>query len=334
MADEHMINDLLKRITGLIDEDDLKTASSELSGFVSTHPEVLDDRFKAELSMIEKMMDYKTNLNEWAYFRTMKLTYQYLCARYEDMLPEYGSDLGMGEDLPCKDVIWCCWLQGLDNAPIIVKKCVNSLKKLDREIRIITSDNYSEYVDIPEYIIKKKEQGIITNAHFSDILRAELLSKLGGTWIDATVFCSDKTMIEEVFNDSPLFCFSFAMRDSVNAYMLYDSWVLHCAKKSALIEDVKELLHLYWQNEDTLLHYFLFHLMFSIACVRHPEEKETIPLFTLEPCHILQFEMLKPYDKKRWDQIMKMSGIHKLTYKYDESKDIKGTMLDHLINEC
>ncbi|MCR5279031.1 MAG: capsular polysaccharide synthesis protein [Lachnospiraceae bacterium] len=283
--------------------------------------------------MIEKMMEYKSNLRDWAYFRTMKLTYQYLAARYEDMLPKFDKSSGIGEDLPCKDFIWCCWLQGLDNAPVLVKKCVDSLKKFDRKIMVITSDNYSEYVDIPDYIIKKKEQGIITNAHFSDILRAELLSKLGGTWIDATVFCSDKSMLDEVLNDNPLFCYSFAMRDSVNAYMLYDSWVLHSSKKSMIIEDVKGLLHLYWQNEDQLLHYFLFHLMFSIACNRHPEEKEKIPLFTLEPCHILQLEMQKPFEKKRWDQIMRMSGIHKLTYKYDPSVDIGGTMLEYLINK-
>ncbi len=325
------ITSVLNEITNLIDNDDLSGASVKLSVFLSEHPETVDERFKSELSMIEKMMDYKSNLKDWAYFRSMKLTYQYIEARYEDMLPVRDKAEGFGEELPYKDTIWCCWLQGLNNAPYVVKKCVDSLDRLGRKIIILTEDNYSEYVKIPDYILRKKEQGIITNAHFSDILRAELLSELGGTWIDATVFVSDPELIGQIFDKYPLFCYSFAMRDSVNAFMLFDSWILHCSKKSAIIEDTRELLHLYWQNEDRLLHYFLFHLMFSISCLRHVDEKDSIPIFSLEPCHIMQHEMLNGYDEFRFDQIMKMSGIHKLTYKYDTSADIKGTMLEHLL---
>nr|MCR5128871.1 capsular polysaccharide synthesis protein [Lachnospiraceae bacterium] len=48
-------------------------------------------------------------------------------------------------------------------------------------------------------------------------------------------------------------------------------------------------------------------------------------------CHILQQEMLGEYKEKRWNQIMKMSGIHKLTYKYDQELDIRGSMLEYLL---
>ena len=48
--------------------------------------------------------------------------------------------------------VWFCWLQGLDNAPELVKVCLRSQQKLltDREIIVITLDNYTDYVQLPD----------------------------------------------------------------------------------------------------------------------------------------------------------------------------------------
>ncbi|WP_228705710.1 capsular polysaccharide synthesis protein, partial [Klebsiella pneumoniae] len=51
--------------------------------------------------------------------------------------------------------IWICWLQGEDNAPDIVKKCIENIRVHNSEkfeIYIITWDNYKEYVQIPKHI--------------------------------------------------------------------------------------------------------------------------------------------------------------------------------------
>ncbi|MDE7095373.1 MAG: capsular polysaccharide synthesis protein, partial [Anaeroplasmataceae bacterium] len=49
--------------------------------------------------------------------------------------------------------IWVAWFQGEENAPILVKKCIESIRSSfpDREVVILTEDNFKEYVDIPEY---------------------------------------------------------------------------------------------------------------------------------------------------------------------------------------
>ena len=88
------------------------------------------------------------------------------------------------------NVVWFCWLQGLDEAPAIVKACYNSLKRhLVQEfkvqgvqgyvIKVIDSDNWKEYVELPSYIVKKWEKGRSPAALFSDLLRLELLIKYG-----------------------------------------------------------------------------------------------------------------------------------------------------------
>ena len=335
------IAELLVKIQNMIDTDDLGKVPAVIQEYLSQHPEAFDERFKSEMSMIEKMMDYKSNLSDWAYFRTMKLVYKYLSMQYAAKLPERAdsiatvppSDGQTDSLLPNADTIWTCWLQGEEQAPDVVKTCIGSLRKLGRNVVVLTEENIPDYVTIPNYIMHKCAQGIINNTHFSDILRVALLSERGGTWIDATVFISDQTLIGEVMENYPLFAYSFAMRDSISDCMLFDSWFLHSVSANPIILDVRDMLYEYWEKEDSLMHYFLFHLMFSIACRRHSEWNDAIPIFSLEPCHLLQHEMLAPYDELRWRHIMQCSGVHKLTYKYDTNANIRGTMLEHLLKK-
>ena len=50
--------------------------------------------------------------------------------------------------------IWICWFQGLDAAPHVVQECIASVKKhlADREVVVLTDDNYHHYVTFPDYI--------------------------------------------------------------------------------------------------------------------------------------------------------------------------------------
>lgn len=88
--------------------------------------------------------------------------------------------------------IWICWFQGLENAPELVKKCYQSVleNNKEKEIILITNDNIHRYVQFPKYILEKWKKGQITNTHMTDLLRLELLTRYGGMWLDATVFCS------------------------------------------------------------------------------------------------------------------------------------------------
>ena len=47
--------------------------------------------------------------------------------------------------------------------------------------------NLDKYIHLPNYILEKYKQGIITKPHFSDIIWIELLIKYGGTWVDASI---------------------------------------------------------------------------------------------------------------------------------------------------
>lgn len=101
------------------------------------------------------------------------------------------------EDLTPNDggvpkIVWFSWLQGIDQAPDLVKVCLASQRKHlpDYEFRVFDLSNYQHWIELPEYIVRKYKKGLIPAASFSDLLRLSVLQKYGGVWMDATVFCS------------------------------------------------------------------------------------------------------------------------------------------------
>ncbi|MCR5249141.1 MAG: capsular polysaccharide synthesis protein [Lachnospiraceae bacterium] len=327
------INDLLDKVLSSLNEDDYDSVVLSLQRFLEECPDQIDLRAKNEFLLVKKILELKSSLSEWDQFRLLKNVYDYCKLQYDkdELIRNSPSDATL---LSRRNTIWWCWLQGLDAAPEIVRACYRSLSRLGREICVITKDNLKDYVELPSPIMDKWRDGRISNTHFSDLLRLELLCSHGGTWVDATVFCSGTEVISPLLDDASLFCFRSVMRNGVSEYTGYDSWFLHSTKRSGILSDTRDMLYAYWKEEEELMHYFLFHLFFTLATWRHPDECASIPIFSTEPCHVMQMELQRPCSEKRWAQLNRMSDIHKLTYKYDDKIPMRGTTLERVLNDC
>ena len=213
--------------------------------------------------------------------------------------------------------IWICWFQGIENAPELVKACYNSVVKNynDKEIIVLTEENYKQYVDIPEYILKKWEKGYITFAHFSDILRIELLSKYGGLWLDSTIFTTKRS--ELVFNENiELFVYKQVDLDRKNPLSIVaSSWLMYSNKNNNIINLTKKLLHEYWKNYNHIINYNLIHLFFTLSTEVYKDEWDKVPTFNNISPHILQFELNDDFEEVRFNQIRDMSDFHKLNWR-------------------
>lgn len=246
-------------------------------------------------------------------------------------LPESGNESARGtEELPDADTIWWCWLQGLESAPDIVKACyrsVQSLEKFGKRIVVLDSENLFEYVSLPSYVVEKYQQGMIGMAHFADLVRLELLTSRGGTWIDATAWIAGTERLLSILEEDLFFYRS----GNVSEYLIFDNWFMHARKQSRILDATKRLLYAYWQRENEAKHYFIFQLFMTLACKYNTEEYEKIPRFSNEPCHVLQYELSKPFNERRWAQLLGMSDVHKLTYRLEESTERKGTMLEKVL---
>ena len=115
-----------------------------------------------------------------------------LISKYKYVIGNPEPDFQRTPELENK--IWMLWLQGEENAPNIVKASINSVRKHanGREVIVLNKDTVKKYTKLPDYVWKKFEEGKMTAAFLSDMIRLDLLYRYGGTWIDATVLLEDK----------------------------------------------------------------------------------------------------------------------------------------------
>lgn len=231
--------------------------------------------------------------------------------------------------------IWVCWLQGIENAPELVRKCFYSLKENmpDREIILITEDNINDYVHFPDYIIEKWKKGKITYTHITDLLRLELLINYGGIWIDSTVFCSGSN-IPKFMLDSDLFFYQCLKpgRDGHSNYI--SSWFISAKSNNKILCATKELCYEYWKKNNMMWDYFLLHDFISIVLDEYPDEwKKIIPRDNSTP-HILLLRLFDKYDDILWDSIKMQTPFHKLSYKFDNKQlEMKNTFYEKIIKQ-
>lgn len=232
---------------------------------------------------------------------------------------------------PNEKIIWWCWLQGEENAPELCKVCLASLRRnlSDFKINIVTEKNMWNFVSIPDFIKEKYERGIISKTHFSDILRTCLLCEHGGVWIDSTVYCTGyKT---DIFN-SNLFYFSNIMRgdDGIS----FSSWLISAHKNEPVLLSMRDLLFCYWKNHNKLYHYFLYHFLATMVLEKYPEIAAKVPVVSNVPPHIMQRELFCRYSEKRFKQYEMMSDFHKLTYKFSDVQNKKGSVYEFLVSQA
>ncbi len=220
--------------------------------------------------------------------------------------------------------IWVCWLQGIENAPEIVKVCYNSLCKniTDRSIVLITEKNYKDFIKFPDFIQKKIDNQIIKGAHMTDLLRLELLEKYGGTWIDATVFCSNSRIPKYMLN-SELFLFQSLKPGKDGHATVVSNWFITAKPHHKYIYILKNLMYEYWKKNNKLVDYFIFHDFFQIIIDNYSDEWKNVIPFSNSTPHILLLRLFEKYDEEIWNAIKEQTPFHKLTYKFDEKQIIE-----------
>ena len=258
--------------------------------------------------------------------------YNYLKRQYGSYCQNTDSETPTTTAQP--KIIWLCWLQGLENAPKIVQKFVQSVKKYapDYEIRLLTADNLFQYVTLPNFIIEKYNNRTISFTHFSNILRTCLLCEHGGIWIDATVLLTNK--IPEYITNQPLFFFQPSWLQ--NTKTIFSRWFIAAQPNHPLLKQTRELLFKYWEKHNILKDYYLFHLLFAFVVTENPNNKkifDTIPYVQNVDAHTLQFKLDCIFTQSEWQNITQRSSIHKLTYKLRNSGiDNPNSYYQYIIN--
>lgn len=218
-------------------------------------------------------------------------------------------------------IIWTMWYQGVDKAPDSVRLCLKSMKKnipSNYQIIILDRNNINEYIDIPENIAQKVEKGFVSLTHFSDFIRARLLEKWGGQWIDSTILFTHS--VEESFFTGDFY--SVKTSESMDG-MQNGLWTSFCIGgcNSLLFKYIDSLWVAYFEDHDIIIDYFLFDYFIKLAidydkrvyqmvtASHHPEKNKKI--FQLLPC-LMDDNQIVQIDSFLQD---KDTFMYKLSYK-------------------
>ena len=163
----------------------------------------------------------------------------------------------------------------------------------------------------------------MSNTHFSDLLRLELLIKYGGTWIDASVLI---TKYNEKLFKNDLFFFK-AINDTK---IVGSNWFITSEKDSPILKTTRDLLYEYWRKEMHLHNYFIFHLLFKIAYERYINDYIKMPNYSNIPVHLLQKQLLNKFNDTLLLNILKIASVHKLTEKMSSDKN---SFVNHIIDK-
>lgn len=248
-------------------------------------------------------------------FADMLGLYDYL-QKYKYALKQPLQPAGIPNPFP--DKVWVCWLQGMEQAPALVKKCVETIYKHaggEDRVVVLSAENMTDYIQMPADLLKKWEKGIISNTHFSDLLRLALLVEYGGVWIDSTSYLTED--LPDYVLKSDLFCF----KAGPIAKIIASNWFFAAKPHQEILEKTRNLLYEYWRKENRLVAYSIFHPFFTMAVESSPACREAwqrIPAFNDMNAKVLSDELFMPYSSERWKQICRFSFIHKLSYKYGE----------------
>ncbi len=261
-----------------------------------------------------------------------------LVEKYGAQIPQIAQRIKANTNISndTNKTIWFCWLQGLKNAPKIVQACYNSIKRNipDREISVIDNENWKDYVELPDYIVKKWEKGRITAALFSDLLRLELLIKYGGTWIDSTVLCTGFKFQAPCFKylDADLFLFQYTKQGSIPVSI--SNWFITAYSNNKVLMVLREMLYSYWKDYDCTLDYYIFHLFFSQLSKEYPEMIVAMPYEQSMNSLALLHHWGEKFDQKKWDRLVANVSFHKLAFRVNENvTENKENYYNHILSE-
>ncbi len=240
------------------------------------------------------------------------------------------------EKVKNSDTVWVMWLQGFDNAPDIVKRCIDSQKKYMPEKKFVFLDesNISDYVTLPDYIEEKHKAGIIGNAHYSDLVRNEILIKYGGFWLDSTLLFTDGEFVKSI-EDCKFFMFSFYYFGFNPEIMQLNNWFIYSTTANNMLCLLQKMLLEYWRDYDRALNYFIYQIFESIVNDYYSEEYMAIPIVSQAQAHVLASYIYNDFDSYKFELLKQSTGMHKLSTRFDaERLSRKGTFYDVVINQA
>lgn len=246
------------------------------------------------------------------------LNKSYKDGTFDDLIDSRPMDI----DFHGKTPVWFCWWQGIDNTPDVVRLCLSSILNnipADKaELHFITMENFIQYINLPDWVVKKFVDGKISLSHLSYILRFGLIYRYGGVWLDA-----DDYMASPFTNDfwnSIEFYSPHSDKPSGRTDITDGKWSLSLIKSEAgntISRYMMNALYEYWNTNDELIDDLVPDCILRDAYEQIPEIKKLIDSQPITQAHMkdLEFQMDDTFTKENWQEMTSDTNVFSLSYK-------------------
>lgn len=268
-------------------------------------------------SLIYTLAPYTHKGNEEKHHRILK----YLEPLFLDVFRSVPNKERIQESISNDCPIWVLWWQGLESAPLIVQRCVESIKRDGggHSLHLLSKDNLEEYIQLPDFIKQKVDNGAITLTHLSDIIRMALLAKYGGFWIDSTVFVTKPIKGYDLpFYSIRQHCSNPRYVDNGNGWTAY--FIATCPN-SIVAETIYKFFLAYWRIHDVLIDYYLVDYAITLCKMHIPQMKqwlESIP-YDSDKVNDMRLNLNSPFSVELWSKLSN-NRYNKLGWRYPRFK--------------
>ncbi|MFV0430385.1 MAG: capsular polysaccharide synthesis protein [Arachnia sp.] len=301
------------------------------------------ERIDTLLAGVSAQVDRVSYFADTIDLSTARATYQELLELLEPQLPELRSQAGLSPTASLfasqaarygprryaqrpvpTDRVFTYWDAPLETAPPLVRACLAQARRCYPSLRVLDGAGARELIGIPPRIAALLEHD--RPAHFSDYVRTRVLAEHGGIWLDATIWLG-RPITDELKEDLRAgTIFPRWTRNHIG------NWFIASHPGTPLLTLQRLGLDAWWNAHDDLPDYFLYHRIFDVIQELVPEARgqwRATPTLSATKAHLLQLQMMQPWHKRRFERIMKIGPLQKLSYKYDEVPG--GSVLEHLL---
>lgn len=232
--------------------------------------------------------------------------------------------------------IFSIWLQGEENAPEIVLACWASVRRnCPQRLVVLDEKSLGKMISLPEHIIRKRSEGKICPAHFTDICRLALLAEYGGLWLDATDYIP--APLPEKLWRTDFFVYTSG-NNITGGYAGIQNCFIRSKKGHFLAKGWLELIYEYWRREDRPIDYFIHQLLFMMFVENNGAASEMygkMPKIDNDMAHDLWYgHKDEPYSPELWKEVTEKAMFQKTEYRSESAKSpIPGSIGWHLIKE-
>ena len=240
-----------------------------------------------------------------------------------------------------KGKIFVLWFQGEKNAPLLVKSCINSIRRNSNghQVIVLDNDNLTNWIaPLPTLVEKKFKEKIFPVQLKADYIRLALLENYGGLWLDSTIYVDQKipedAFTRDFFTVIRKEAYSSDITGKISTFVMGSN---HSLKSQKVFSFMRDMLLNYLQNESNLINYLLIENIFDICMQKNEWLADLIQNQQLHKNDILGLSKLlnESYYDVRVKKILNKNIFNKLNYHqiYKLKVNDNTTVYGHLVKD-